>query len=178
MTTYFTPDFLDDALKQRRKVLMIYWIVLGVYILASTAVMVYYLTHHFYMSEYGKTARWIQFPLTAVFVIFSFIYLGIPFKRVNKYCKLCKLIKKGLNESCVATYLRTDETITSKDGVDFKSLVFSVWNKYRNVFFERKVLVFYEKPFPKLEEGCVYKFVTQGNVLLEYEIYNVLEEDK
>ena len=178
MTRYFTPDILENAKKQRKRVLRVYWIFLGVYLLASAGVMIYYLTHHFYMSPIGKTVRWIEFPLTAVFIIFSFIYLGIPYKRVNKYYKLCMLIQEGLNESCVATYLRTDETITSKDGVDFKSLVFSVWNKYRNVFFERKVLVFYELEFPRLEEGTVYKFVTQGNVLLEYEIYNNLEEGK
>lgn len=178
MIRYFTPDILEDAQKQRKRVLNVYLIVVGIYVLASVAVMIYYMTHHFYMSPLGTTIRWIQFPLTAVFIIFSFIYLGIPYKRVNKYCKLCKLIQMGLNESCIATYLRTDKTITSKDGVDFKSLIFSVWNKYRNVYFERKVLVFYEKPFPQLEEGQTYKFVTQGNVLLEYEIYNNLEENK
>ena len=41
---------------------------------------------------------------------------------------------------------------------------------YKNDFFERKVLVFDEKPFPELEENQNVKYVTQGNVLISYEI--------
>ena len=37
-------------------------------------------------------------------------------------------------------------------------------------FFERKVLVLYEKPFPELQEKQTVKYVTQGNVLISYEI--------
>ena len=46
-------------------------------------------------------------------------------------------------------------------------------NKYKNDFFERKVLVFYEKDFPEIPEGANVRYVTQGNVLISYEILDL-----
>ena len=60
--------------------------------------------------------------------------------------------------------------VMDKDGVDFKSLVFIEWNKYKIDFFERKVLVFYEKPFPEIPVEANVSYITQGNVLISYEI--------
>lgn len=51
-----------------------------------------------------------------------------------------------------------------------KSLVFLEWNKYKKGYYERKVLVFYEKEFPEIPEGSGVRFITQGNVLVSYEI--------
>ena len=62
--------------------------------------------------------------------------------------------------------------VINKDGVDMKSLIFIEWNKYKNDYFERKVLVFYEKPFPEFAEKATVRYVTQGNVLISYEILN------
>ncbi len=50
-----------------------------------------------------------------------------------------------------------------------KSLVFLEWNKYKNEYFERKVLIFYENSFPEFEEKITYRYVTQSNVLVSYE---------
>ena len=63
-----------------------------------------------------------------------------------------------------------DEELQEKDGVDFKSLIFIQWNEYKNKYFERKILVFYEEEFPKLEKGDEVEFVTQSNVLISYEV--------
>ena len=63
-----------------------------------------------------------------------------------------------------------------KDGVDFKSLIFLEWNKYKKDYFERKVLVFNEKPFPEIPDGATVTFITQGNVLISYEITELPEE--
>ena len=71
-------------------------------------------------------------------------------------------------------FFEYDETLQDKDGVDFKSLVFIEWNKYKNDFFERKVLVFDEREFPQIKEGQNVTYVTQGNVLVSYKI---LEEN-
>ena len=103
-------------------------------------------------------------------MIFSFIYLGIVYKRVRRYYKICVHLSTGLRETTVANFIEYDETIQDKDGVDFKSIVFLEWNKYKKDFFERKVLVFYEKPFPEIPEQSNVSFVTQGNVLVSYEI--------
>ena len=111
-----------------------------------------------------------HYSITAVFVVFSFIYLGIIYKRVRRYYKMCVHMSTGLKETSTGSFLKYDETIQDKDGVDFKSLVFIEWNKYKNDFFERKVLVFYEKPFPEIPEQANVTYVTQSNVLISYEI--------
>ena len=79
-------------------------------------------------------------------------------------------MQTGLKETSTGNFLEYDEEIQDKDGVDFKSLVFIEWNKYKKDFFERKVLVFYEKPFPEIPEKANVRYITQGNVLISYEI--------
>ena len=174
MIDYYTDAELDSARKQKKKVLTAYFIILGVYLAASAAFFIYYLTLPY--SGYRDTSdmisriKWGHYSLTALFVVFSFIYLGIPFKRVRRYYKMCLHLSTGLKETSVGNFLEYDETIQDKDGVDFKSLVFIEWNKYKQDFFERKVLVFYEKPFPEIPEKANVSYITQGNVLVSYEI--------
>ena len=51
-------------------------------------------------------------------------------------------------------------------------------NKNKQNFFERTVLVFYEKPLPDFKEGQNVKYITQGNVLKSYEIVEDEEGEK
>ena len=174
MTNYYTDAELNSAKKQKNKTLIIYFIVFGVYIAVSLAFYIYYLTLPY--SGYKDTAHKISmiklghYSITAVFVIFSFIYLGIKYKRVNRYYKLCTHMSTGIREQSTGSFLEYNEDIHDKDGVDFKSLVFIEWNKYKKDFFERKVLVFYEKPFPEIPENANVSYITQGNILISYEI--------
>jgi hypothetical protein len=92
------------------------------------------------------------------------------FRRVNRYYRLTHNLNTGLRETSIGSFFEYDESIQDKDGVDCKSLIFVEWNKYKNDFYERKVLVLYEKPFPEFKEKQTVKYVTQGNVLISYEI--------
>ncbi|MBQ9485372.1 MAG: hypothetical protein IJU83_00885 [Clostridia bacterium] len=174
MIEYYTQTELDSAKKQKNRTLAVYFVVLGIYLAASVAFWIYYMTLPY--EGYGDTARTVSliklshYSLTAVFVIFSFLYLGIKFKRVNRYYRECVHLSTGLRETSTGSFLEYDENIQDKDGVDFKALIFIEWNKYKNDFFERKVLVFYEKPFPEIPEQANVSYVTQGNVLVSYEI--------
>ena len=62
--------------------------------------------------------------------------------------------------------------------MEFKSLVFIEWNKYKNDYYERDVLVFNERPFPEIPENAMVKFETQGNVLIWYEILEEQAENE
>ncbi len=174
MVEYFTEAELVSAAKQKKKTLIAYFIVLGVYLAATAAFLFFYLQLPY--RGYRDTSNTIllikisHYSLTAIFVIFSFIYLGIIFKRVNRYYRMCAHMTKGLRETYTGNFLEYDETLQDKDGVDFKALIFIEWNKYKNDFFERKVLVFYEKPFPEIPEKSNVTYVTQSNVLISYEI--------
>ena len=174
MIDYYTDNELVSAKKQKNKTLAVYFIILGVYIAASLAFLIYYWTLPY--SGYRDTGhkisliKWGHYSITAIFVVFSFIYLGIKYKRVKRYYKTCVHLSTGLRETSVGSFLEYDENIQDKDGVDFKSLVFIEWNKYKKDFFERKVLVFYEKPFPEIPTEANVSYITQGNVLVSYEI--------
>lgn len=169
MVDYFLESEHLKAKSQKTKVLVAYFIILGIYLFVSIGLFLWYLTLP-YMSPTITTVKLIHYPLTAVMIIFSFVYLGIPYKRVNRYFKLTYNLLTGLKETSTGSFFEYDETLQDKDGVDFKSLIFIEWNKFKNDFFERKVLVFNEKPFPEFTEKQNVKYVTQGNVLISYEI--------
>ncbi len=169
MVDYYVKQNLEEVKKQRKKTLIGYFIVLGVFLLLSVGFFLWYRTLP-YESPTIKTLKWIQYPIIGVFVVFSFVYLGIKYKRVNKFYRLVYNLETGLRETSTGSFFEYDETSQEKDGVDFKSLVFLEWNKYKKDFFERKVLVFEEREFPKFNENDNVRYVTQGNVLISYEI--------
>ena len=169
MVEYFKEEQFLEAKKQRKKVLIWYFIIMGVYLVASVILFVWYLTLP-YKSPTINTVKWIHYPLSAVAVIFSFIYLGIPYKRVNRYYKLNVNLMTGIRETSTGSFFEYNETLQDKDGVDFKSLIFLEWNKYKNDFYERHVLVLKDMEFPQFEENQNISYVTQGNVLISYEI--------
>jgi len=85
---------------------------------------------------------------------------------------------EGLKETSTASFFEYKDQVTVKDGVEFKSLVFIEWNKYKKDYYERNVLVFFEKPFPEIPEKAMVEFVTQGNVLIKYQILEEVEEEQ
>jgi hypothetical protein len=169
MIQFFDEEIINKIKEQRKKTLITYFIVLSVYLLISGVLLGWYLTLP-YRSETIATVKWIHFPITAVFAIFSYIYMGIPYKRVNKFYKLCLNLKNGLKESFTAIFTGYSENLAIKDGVDCKELCFTEWNKYKQVYYERRVFVLYEMEFPQIPIGAIVNFTTQGNVLISYEI--------
>ena len=169
MIEYFLEQDYLKAKSQRKKVLAFYFVVLGVVLVISVGLYLWYRTLP-YKSETISSVKWIHYSLAAIFVIFSFIYLGIKYKRVNRYYRLNYNLMTGIREASTGSFFEYDYSLQDKDGVDFKSLVFIEWNKYKKDFFERKVLVFNEKEFPEFSANQNVRYVTQGNVLVSYEI--------
>ena len=174
MTEYFVQEDLIEAKKLKNKTLGIYFIFLGVYLAISAVLLVWYLRLP-YKSPTIAGVKWIHYPLTILMVIFSAIYLGVKYKRVRKYYVMAFNLINARKETSVGTFLRYSESMQEKDGVDCKALIFLEWNKYKNDYFERKVLVFYDRPFPEIPEKAQAKYVTQGNVLYSYEILSTEE---
>ena len=169
MVNYFVEQEYIDAKAQRKRVLTAYLIIAAIYLIFSVGMVVYFTTLPYEAPEIG-VVKLIHYTISVIFVIFSVLYLGIVFRRVNRYYRLTYNLNTGLRETSIGSFFEYDESIQDKDGVDCKALIFIEWNKYKNDFFERKVLVLYEKPFPELQEKQTVKYVTQGNVLISYEI--------
>ncbi len=174
MIEYFNKSEYEKAKKQKKLILGIYFGI-AVIFAAFAVLSVIYAARLPYQSPKIGTVKWVLYPATGVFVIFSFIYLGIPYKKVKKFAAFCNNLVFGLKEESVADFFEYDETLQDNGGVDCKSLVFLEWNKYKKDYFERKVLVFYEKDFPIIPEKARVKFITQGNFLISYE---VIQENK
>lgn len=176
MIQYFDEQQYEKAKKQRKDVISFYIGVLVSYLLLSVGLIIWYSTLP-YKSPTISTVKWIHYPLTAFMVIFSFVYLGITYKRVNRYYHTMINLMTGLRETSTGSFIEVDESLQEKDGVDFKALIFLEWNKYKNDFFERKVLVFDEWTVPEIKENANVRYVTQGNVLVSYEILDLPVEE-
>ena len=169
MVQFYKVEQLHAVEKQKKKTLRFYFIMLGVYVFLSTGLFLWFLTLP-YQSSDMNIIRWSEFLITSAFVVFSFLHLGIKYKRVKKFYRMLMNLETGRREATIGSFFEYDNTVMVKDGVDVKSLIFLEWNKYKSDFFERKVLVLAEMEFPKFIENQNVKYVTQGNVLVEYEI--------
>ena len=100
MINYFNTEEIQQIKAQRRNILLGYFIALGIVICASIGFLVWYwLTP--YKSPTITTIKIIHFTLIGIFVIFSFLYLGIPFKRVNRFYYFVKKLQTGIKERSV-----------------------------------------------------------------------------
>ncbi len=172
MVEFFKQQELDDVKQQKKRVLTWYLIILGVYLLVSVGLILWYVTLP-YKSKTITLLKFIHYTLTALMVIFSFIYLGIVFKRVRRFYKMLFNMSVGIRETSTGSFFEYSESKQDKDGVDCKALIFLEWNKYKNDFFERKVLIPYEKDFPEFTENTNVRYVTQSNMLVSYEILDL-----
>ena len=169
MTEYFVQKDLDEAKKLKTKTLVQYLIVLALYVIISAGLLIWYLSLP-YKSSTIALVKWIHYPITIVMVIFSAIFLGVKYKRVKKYYVMAYNLINARKETSEGNFLEYSEWMQEKDGVDCKALIFLEWNKYKKDYFERKVLVLYDRPFPEIPEKALVRYVTQGNVLFIYEI--------
>lgn len=168
MTYYFDKGWVEKA-KHRKNVLLIaYFVVLAAYAVVFAGCLLWYKTLP-YQSSTITVVKAVHYSVTGVFVVFSFIYLAIPFWRARANYMLVKNMEIGKKDKYTGRYEGTNNFVQDVSKVDMKSVRFSIYNKYKNEEFERKVLVFADLPFPELESGSNYDFYTQSNVLICYE---------
>ncbi len=164
---YEQADF-DLVKKQKRNLKIWYFVALGVFVAFAVVMFVFYRLEP-YKSPNITTMKIITYTVTGVFVIFSYIYLAIPFKRIRNYCKILHGIETGTNNEVNGVFERYSEAIEVRDGIEFKSLYFLEYNTKKQEFFERKVLFDTEKQFPEFTKGENVKYYTHGNVLVAFE---------
>lgn len=169
MIEYFKQEYLLEITKQKKKEMTIYLIILGLYFLISAGLFYWYMTLP-YKSSQILTIKLIHYPLTIIMFVFSIIWLAIKYKRTYKTYVTAYNLLHVKNQTSEGSFLEYDERVEDKDGVDYKALVFLEWNKFKNDYFERKVLVFEQLPLPEIPENAKVRYVTQGNVLIRYEI--------
>lgn len=159
---------LYDAVRQKRRLLAIFLAVTAVFIAGLVTLSVLYIR----LPYNDPSANWYIVGaslLTAAYIIFSFPYMGISYKRSRAYCKMLKYISVGLKEYAVAPFVGIEDWITH-DGVDVNVATFSVPNPKRDEMMLRQIYVDGEKEFPAFREGHIAKMILQGNLLIGYEL--------
>ena len=168
MTFVYEDCDLTAAFKQKKKLFYIYLCILLVYVVVCAACLIYYLNTPYNAPE--QTApKWIVWIASCLFVIFSYIFLAIKYQRVRKYYKLISYLSVGLKAVNNSYFLRYD-TPELKDNVDFYVLIMSEWNKKKSEYMDRKIYCDKEKPLPAFTCGDKVRYLTQGNVIVGYEV--------
>lgn len=170
MIRLYSDEDLWNATRQRNRILKIYLGVLALYVAAFVAIVVLYVS----LPYNDPSAVWYivgASVLTALFIFFSFPFLGICFKRSNAYYKMIKYISVGLKEYDCLPFAGIEDWITH-DGVDVNVATFTVRNRKRDEDMLRQVYIDGEKDFPDFQEGHYAKLILQGNLLIEYELMN------
>ena len=174
MTRLYQDVDLWNAYKQRKRILSGFFIATGLFLAGFFAVFIYFLMLP-YEDPNGAWATAVACILAALYIIFLFPYMGICFKRSNAYCKMLKFISLGLKEYAVMPFAGIDDWIT-RDGVDVNVATFRVRNVKRDEEMIRQIYVDGEKDFPPFEEEQTVRVVSQGNLLIEYEILSQNKE--
>ena len=155
--------------KQRKRLLRIFWISLAVLLALNIACFVFYI-----FQEYNTPLKTplIAFNIAscAIYIIVMYPIMSIKYKRVRDYSKMLYYFKNGIKSEGTNVFSGVDSSVTVKDGVDFINLVFLQWSDKKQEYFERNILFDLEKPLPDLKKGDVVHHITQGNILLAYEL--------
>ncbi len=173
MTYLYSDEDLYNAVMQRRKYLAVF---LGV-TAAVLAVIVTFFVLYSQLPYEDPDGPWMIAAaciLASLYIIFSFPFMGICYKRCNSYVKMLRFISAGLKENSRAPFAGVEDW-TVRDGVDVNVATFEVKNIKKEEPVIRRIYVDGEKEFPPFREGDLVHFISQGNLLLAYEIENQKE---
>lgn len=168
MTEIYSGQEYSEEYKVKKRMLRIWFALLAVYIIISVIIIV-----SFAILPYGtKKTVFItsDIMLSMLFWGFTFFYFNLKYNRIRKYVKILKHIMTGLKEQNSGEYLRIEDTIEVKEGVDFYKMVIKEWNEKKQEYFERKVLIDSQKPKPNIPDGKRVRYITQGNILIKYKV--------
>lgn len=168
MTKLYSDCDLWNAVRQKKRILNVFLGITVLFVAGLVTLVVLYT-----MLPYKDPSRnWYivgACVLTALYIFFTFPYMGICFKRSNAYCKMLKYISVGIKEYCILPFAGIEDWLTH-DGVDVNVATFTVRNSKTDENMLRQIYVDGEKDFPAFCEGKQVKMVLQGNLLIEYEL--------
>ncbi len=124
-----------------------------------------------YKSQLKDYVYAIVMSFAVLFVIFSFIYLSIPYARVKDYYNFVynALNSERIQVKATILEIRTND-VTIKYGVDYYYIDVLEWSNARNDYVKRSILVDNEFRDLKIEKSSIISIETMGNILTAYEI--------
>ncbi len=175
MERVFDDEDFNAIVDQRKKVKLVFYIVLGAYIALAIASLAYY-TSLPYKDKMQALPKAVMFISTALFIVFLFLYMGIKYHRVNKYCKMMYYLSEGMKNVEENYFVGFELNDLQKDNVDAISCVFKTWSKKKKEWMRREAYWAAEKSLPPFEAGDYVRYVVQSNFVVAYEVLKRSEE--
>lgn len=176
MTEIYTGSEYKAELTKKKRMFTTWIIILVIYVIICVAV-----TISFALLPYGtKQTLFIgtNIALSTIFWGATMFMYANKYYRLKKYVRMLGFLHTGIMETYSGWFLRFNEGVEVKDGVEFYYAVFLEWNAAKQEHFERKVLIDREIEKPAFEEKRLTRFTTQGNILVKYMLLNsVISEE-
>lgn len=165
---YTDADYLA-AYKQKSKLLGAFIIVTACYAAFCIAWLIYYigLPYNDPMQALPKTCVYV---ISVLYVVFTAVFMGIPFARANRYYTMLTNLSLGIKDVEKNYFYCFEELNMQKNNVDMVGCIFETWNKKKCEWMDRAVYFDVEMPMPEFDSGDYVRYVTQGNIVLQYEI--------
>lgn len=174
METIFQDQDLIAAFSQKRRLFWIYIAVAAVFAALLIGCIVWFVSLP-YEDDLAYLPQLILCVGACLFIIFSYVYLGIKFQRSRKYYKMISSLSIGIKHVNNSYFLRYDEP-ELKDSVDYYVLTMCEWSKKKSEYLDRKIYCDKEKPLPAFQAGDKVRYLTRGNIMIAYEITEHDEE--
>ena len=167
ISVYNDADYLS-AYKQKRRLFTLFMCVTGLYLAFCVAWWIYFMGLPYVANKFLPKAC--VFTASALYATFAFVFLAIKYSRVRRYNKMLGYICEGLKMEETNYFYRFREKELQKDNIDVSACVFETYSKKKQEWLEREVYHDVEKPLPPFEEGDLVRYVSQSNILVQYEI--------
>ena len=179
METIYKDEDLLSVYRQRSKIIRIFSAVTAAYLIFCVAWVIYFSTLP-YADPRQTLPKALVYAVTAVYVAFAFLFMGIKYHRVNKYYRFLYYVSEGLKYEEQNYFVCFAKKDLQKDFVDVISCVFKTWNKKKCEWMEREVYFDVEKEWPDLEHGDKVRYIVQSNFLIQYEVVErgALQDDE
>lgn len=169
MTKFYFENDLNSVYIQRKKILTIFLVMVAVYLIYCVAWLLFYFSLP-YKDPKQNVVKAAVYVVSAIFVVFSFLFMGIKFSRVNKYYKMISDLSNGIKYKEENYFVCFAKHSLQKNSVDVVSCVFKTWNKKKKEWMEREIYIDCEKELPDFETGDYIRYITQANFLIGYDI--------
>jgi len=176
MTELYQGDELQKERIAKKKIFRIWLILLGIVLAIDIACVVIHalLPYNSPLAIYPKITA---MGLSCLFGVLSYPFLAVKYRRIRSYVKMLGYLFIGLKEGSVGEFIGFHDTVEVKEGVDFYTMTAYEYNESKQEYFVRKVLIDKEKSKPLVSEGDMVHYITQGNILMSYEIIERKEDE-
>lgn len=171
MTAVFTEKEKKEAFGERKRLLTLWFVALGVY-LALEAVMI--TLNIVAVVRYRDRSLYVPFMLSSIILCTLFgsgslFFFAIKYRLTRKYCRMLRDMKQGLKDKGQGVFIAINPEISEKDGVFFYRMVIDCPPMKRGDITTREILIERNHALPAFETGDVIRFITHANILMAYE---------